>query len=705
MNRREAMNNPLLDTVLHPDYPNIRADHIEPAISSLIAQARTQLRKVAAESANPDWDQVVTPLDQCLDALARCWGVVGHLNAVMDNPEWRKAYNFMLPQVTDFYTELEQDQDLFECYKKLQASMLKSEIPDRDSQRLRSLELAIQDFRLSGAELPRDQRARLADLIRVLSKLGQQFSEQVLDAMNQTSLYVAQASGLAGLPEDVVEAARESAIKEGREGWRFTAHMPSYLPVMQYAHDRELRQQMYRLYTTLASDQGDTRFDNGPLMQKILAMRQESASQLGFSDYVAMSLTAKMANSVQTVAAFLADLADKVKPQAVNDFAMLAEFAAKQLGIAQLEAWDVPYVTQQLKQRLFDFSDQDLKAYFQLDRVLQGLFGLIEELFGYRFEPVSLPIWHADVRCYAIYGEEDQAARAYVYLDLFSRAAKRSGAWMNVASNRRMTDAGMTPPMAWLTCNFQAPVGSRPALLTHDEVTTLFHEFGHGLHHVLTDMQEPRVSGLNGVEWDAVELPSQFLENFAWEWAQIERMTAHVETAAPMPYALYQRMLKARHFMMGMYLARQLEFGLFDLALHQQVQAPNAQEIMMILDGIRRDVAVVPYPSWNRFPHAFSHIFAGGYAAGYYSYLWAEVLSADCYLAFGNTSADEAGAIDTQARKHLGRRFLKEILSLGSVRPTMEHFKAFMNREPRLDALLQLYGIAPQGKDEAFHVA
>lgn len=698
------MTNPLLNLTLHPDYPLIKAEHIEPAILAHLEHAKKQLEALSGKPVSLGWEAIITPLDEALDALSRCWAVVGHLNAVMDHAAWRKAFNKMLPLVTDFYTALEQSQALLHCCQQLQQQMPQPVLPDLNLQRHRSLELAIQDFRLAGAELPADRRQTLAEMIKLLSEKGQQFSEHVLDAMNAGCYYLEESSRLAGLPEDVIEAAKQSAQEEGHQGWRFTPHMPSYLPVMQYAHDRRLREQMYRMVSTLASDQGDARFDNGPLMQEILTLRQESARLLGFADFVAMSLKPKMAQSSEAVKAFLYDLLERVKPQAQREFAALTEFAAKQLGIDKVEAWDIPYVTQQLKQRRFSFSDQDVKAYFQLDRVLEGLFQLIQDLFGYRFEALDLPVWHQDVRCYAIYAKGDDRARSYVYLDLYSRPAKRNGAWMDIAVNRRASKQGISPPIAWLTCNFQAPVGSRPAMLTHDEVTTLFHEFGHGLHHVLTDMQEPRIAGLNGVEWDAVELPSQFLENFAWEWEQIQRTTAHFETGSPLPESLYQRMLEARHFMMGMYLLRQLEFGLFDLELHQSVEPCNPDQIMRLLADIRRRVAVVPYPEWNRFPHAFSHIFAGGYAAGYYSYLWAEVLSADCYMAFTEDVSGEIRALDQATRSSLGDRFLRELLSLGSLRPAIEHFKAFMKREPCLDALLKLYGLDASSDDGAIHV-
>ena len=698
------MSNPLLSNNLHPDYPSIQADHIEPAIEALLNQAKTSLNNISNQDFTLGWDAIMTPLDEALDALSRCWGLVGHLNAVMDEPKWRAAFNKMLPKVTNFYTELEQDQALFQCFKTLRESIPESLVLDLSAQRRRSLELAIRDFRLSGAELAPDQRAQLAKLIQSLSERGQKFSEHVLDAMNASEWYVEDEAGLSGLPEDVIEAASLAAKQSNRLGWRFTPHIPSYLPVMQYAHDRNFRQTMYRMYSTLASDQGDEAFDNGPIMQDILKDRQESAKLLGFEDFVAMSLAPKMAASGDKVRDFLADLVHRVKPLAQKEFAELEQFASTQLGLTKLEAWDLPYVTQQLKQRQFQFTDQDIKVYFQLDRVLEGLFKLINELFGYRFVETELPKWHNDVRCYAIYADAAQMPRAYVYLDLYARPGKRSGAWMNVASNRRMAKETMTEPMAWLTCNFQAPVGSRPALLTHDEVTTLFHEFGHGLHHVLTDMQEPRVSGLNGVEWDAVELPSQFLENFAWEWETIRAMSSHYETGEPMPDELFRRLLSARHFMMGLYLLRQLEFALFDLDIHRQVQGTQPIDIMDILNEVRREVAVVRYPAWNRFPYAFSHIFAGGYAAGYYSYLWAEVLSADCYLAFTEVKDGDRQPVEKSQRRDLGRKFLQEVLSLGSVRPSMDHFKAFMQREPQLEALLEVYGLSQDDEHEVEHV-
>ena len=762
--------NPLLEDALHCRYQELTAEHSVPAITALLGAAQECLGSVVQDDAAPDWDRLVAPLDRALGRLSRAWAIVGHLHAVRDTPAWREAYTQLLPEVTRFYTGLEQHEGLYARLLALQASHQHQEhqehqeheeheeheehkeheenqehqehrrrheqhprhpgaaasgsamphgdpaqLPDRAQQRRRAIALALRDFRLTGVELDPQRKASLATLLEELSSLSQKFSENILDAMDAGELLVTDAAQLKGLPADVIEAARRSAQERNREGWRFTAHMPSYLPVVQYAEDRPLRRQMVRLYTTLASDQGDARFDNAPIMESILAKRQACAELLGFAQFSDYALEPKMAESGEQVLQFLTDLAARARPQAQRDIASLARFAAEELGIPDLEAWDIAFTSQQLKKKRFSFTDQDLKPYFPLDQVLDGLFALIDTLFGFRFTPLSVPTWHPEVRSFALYRLRCQAGDpgvaqypqtvsgpaqysqaepwAYVHLDLFARPGKRNGAWMSAAADRRREDGQLKPAVTWLNANFQPPVGDRPALLTHADVTTLLHEFGHGLHHMLTAMEEPRICGLNGVEWDAVELPSQFLENFAWEWETLSRMSRHIDTGESLPRALFERMTASRNFLIGMHLVRQLEFALFDLQLHRRTQAADHTQINALLRAIRADIAVVPYPDFNRFANSFSHIFAGGYASGYYSYLWAEVLSADCYAAFVDEREGTLCAREESARRTLGRDFLRTILAVGSARPTLESFRAFRGRDPSIDALLRFFGM------------
>ena len=712
--------NPFLEDALHCRYPDLQAEQIEPAVKILL-QAAAESRQAALDPAEiaPQWETLVAPLDKALGRLSRAWAVVGHLNAVCDTPAWRQAYNRLLPEVTRFYTELEQDASLYAKLKALEAApqglqasnpplgdRLDAQEPDLAQQRHRALGLALRDFKRCGVDLDPQRKAELGLLLEELGSLAQKFSENILDAMDAAELLVTDASQLRGLPADVIEAARRSALERGLEGWRFTPQMPSYLPVVQYAEDRAFRQQMLRLYTTLASDQGEVRFDNAPIMEQILEKRLACARLLGFEHYSDYALEPRMAESGEQVFGFLNELVAVARPQARQEIQRLKRFATETLGLPSLEAWDLAYCSQQLKKNLFHFSDQDLKPYFPLEQVLQGLFALIESLFGYRLVPISVPVWHPDVRSYSIHslGTADREAHpgeawAYVHLDLYARAGKRNGAWMSSAADRRREDGELKPAVTWLNCNFQPPVGDRPALLTHDDVCTLLHEFGHGLHHMLTRMEEPRICGLNNVEWDAVELPSQFLENFAWEWETITRMSRHVDTGASLPRDLFERITAARNFLIGMHLVRQLEFGLFDLHLHRCTEPLQHAQIYSMLHTIRSRVAVVPYPDFNRFANSFSHIFSGGYASGYYSYLWAEVLSADCYAAFIEDRPGELCARSEAEREVLGRGFLRHILAVGSARPTLDSFRAFLGRDPSIRALFRLFGLDPEGMD------
>ncbi len=550
--------------------------------------------------------------------------------------------------------------------------------------RKRIVDNEIRDFRLSGAELPDAQKPRFQELQEESAALQAKFSENLLDATNAHAEVVTDEADLAGLPADVIEVAREAAEKDGIDGWSFTLHMPSYGPVMQYADNRGLRSRMYRAYATRASEFGKPELDNSPLIRDLLKLRAEEAAMLGYRNFAEISLVPKMAESPEQVLTFLREMARKARPFAEKDVVELRSFARSELGLDPLEPWDMSWVSEKLMQQRYAFSDQEVKQYFTEPKVLAGLFRVIETLFSVIVKPDSAPVWHEDVRFYRIENRKGELIGQF-YLDLYAREEKKGGAWMNDAMGRKRTADGMQTPVAYLVCNFSRPVGDKPATFTHDEVTTLFHETGHGLHHLLTRVEELGVSGIHGVEWDAVELPSQFMENFCWEWDVLQGMSAHVDTGAVLPRELFDKMLAAKNFLAGMQTVRQIEFSLFDLLLHNDFDPVGDKSVLQLLEEVRNEVAVVFPPDWHRFPNSFSHIFAGGYAAGYYSYKWAEVLSADCYAAF-----EEAGnPFDPET----GRRFLDEILSVGGSRPALENFKAFRGREPSPDALLRHSGM------------
>jgi oligopeptidase A len=673
--------NPLLDFSSLPRFDAVEPAHVEPAIRALLDENRRLVERLTSPATPATWDAFVQPLTDAGERLERAWGVVGHLHSVNDVPAWRDAYNAMLPEVSRFYAELGQNLALFEKFRALAAG---SEYATLNPARRRIVDNDLRDFRLAGAELPEDRKPRFQQIQEELSALAAKFSENLLDATNAHADWVMDETGLAGLPQDVKTAARAAAEKEGREGWKFTLQAPSYLPVMQYADDRELRARMYRAYATRASEQGDPEWDNGPLIEKILALRAEEASMLGFPSYADLSLAPKMADTPAEVAVFLRDMAAKARPFAERDLAELHTFARTELGLATLESWDYAWASEKLKQARYAFSDDEVKQYFPEHKVLAGLFRVIESLYGVRLEADSAPAWHPHVRFFRILREGRLVGR--FYLDLYARETKRGGAWMaDAVTRRRLPGADIQTPVAYLNCNFPAPVGSKPATFSHDDVITLFHETGHGLHHLLTEVDELGVSGINGVEWDAVELPSQFMENFCWEWDVLSGMTAHVDSGEPLPRALYDKMVAAKNFQSGMFTLRQIEFGLFDLLLH----ASGRTDFMALLDEVRREVAVVIPPVWNRFPQSFSHIFAGGYAAGYYSYKWAEVLSADAYAAFEEAVPRAGTVLDAET----GNRFWREILAVGGARPALESFKAFRGRAPDPEALLRHNGM------------
>ncbi|HEX8009483.1 MAG TPA: M3 family metallopeptidase [Casimicrobiaceae bacterium] len=680
----ESIANPLLDFEGLPRFGEIVPGHVGPAVDILLADARATIEQVAANAAAPTWENFVEPLAAAQDRLDRAWGQVVHLNAVVNAPDLREAYNANLPKVTAFHTELGQDERLFAGFRALAAAAGSS---DLDGPQRRLIDNELRDFRLSGAELPAAAKARFKALEEELASLAARFEENVLDATNDYGLYVEAAERLAGVPADVLAAAHEAAAQDGRSGWKLTLRMPCYQPVLQYADDRELREQLYRASAIRASEFGKPEWDNTAVIRRILELRREAARLLGYANFAEVSLVPKMARTPAEVLAFLGDLVARGKPYAERDMAELAAFARTELGLETLAAWDIPYASEKLRQARYSFSDQEVKQYFPEDRVLAGMFRVVETIFGVHIHESKAVAWHPAVRFFDV-RDHARSLIGQFYLDLYARAHKRGGAWMDHAINRRRHGARVQHPVAYLTCNFSAPVAQegkpRPALFTHDEVQTLFHEFGHGLHLLLTQIDVPGVSGLEGVEWDAVELPSQFMENFCWEWDVLRHMTGHVDTGEPLPRALFDRMRAARNFQSGLQLVRQLEFALFDMHLHYDFD-PDTGSPLDLLRAIRREVAVVPRPDYDRAPNAFGHIFAGGYAAGYYSYKWAEVLSADAYSLF-----EEQGVLSPEA----GARFRDEVLAQGGSRPALESFVAFRGRPPQIDALLRHNGMS-----------
>ena len=672
--------NPLLDFTGLPRFAAINAGHIAPAIDRLLAENRACIDMLTRPETPATWAAFVSPLEDANERLARAWGVVGHLHGVLDSPELRAAYNANQPKIVQYYTELGQNLQLFDKYKSLRAS---PEFVTLAQAQRQIVENEIRDFRLSGAELSQDKKQRFAAISEELARLATKFSENVLDATNAFSLCVEDRSELAGIPEDVIDAARAAADKDGKSGWKFSLQAPSYVPFMQYADKRELREQLYRAYVTRGSEFGKPEFDNTPLIRQILRLHHDAAQLLGCANHAEVSLVPKMAQTPQQVLKFLDELAAKALPFARKDYAELGEFAAAELGLAQLEAWDLAYASEKLRAARYAFSDQEVKQYFPESKVMQGMFRLVETIFGLHIQPDQAETWDPAVRFFRISDAEGNLVGQF-YLDPYARDTKRGGAWMDEAISRRRLGVRVQAPVAYLTCNFPAPVGGKSALFTHDEVLTLFHEFGHGLHHMLTRVDYLGVSGLHGVEWDAVELPSQFMENFCWEWEVLKHMTAHADSGEPLPRALYDKMLAAKNFQSGMQTVRQLEFSLFDMHLHYDFDPAGGKTPQQLLDEIRNRVAVAIPPAYNRFQNNFSHIFAGGYSAGYYSYKWAEVLSADAYSLF-----EENGVLDSNS----GGRFRDEVLAVGGSRPALESFKAFRGREPKVDALLRHSGM------------
>lgn len=677
--------NPLLQHSDLPLFDQIKPEHVNEAVDLLLTEAVKALDTVTDSAFPSEWQAIAKVLDVNTERLSRAWGAVSHLNSVADTPELRSAYNDALPKVTEFWTRLGADERLYAKYKAVQADTL-------DTAQKQALKNALRNFVLGGAELQGDAKTRYAAIQERMAELSQKFSENALDATDRFALYVEKET-LEGVPDDVINTARAAAEKEGKDGYKLTLKMPCYLPVMQFAKSSDLRHQLYRAYVTRASDQASNEFaalDNSALIKEILQLREEEAKLLGFQNYAEVSVATKMADSPAKVISFLRDLAQRARPFAEKDLADMRQFATAHLDLQNPQAWDWPYIGEKLKEARYSFSEQEVKQYFTAPKVLQGLFKIIETLFEVQIHEDKAPVWHPAVGFYRI--ERKGQLVGQFYLDPPARAGKRGGAWMDDVRARwlRPDTQALQTPVAHLVCNFAEGVEGQPPLLTHDDVITLFHEFGHGLHHMLTQVNERDVSGISGVEWDAVELPSQFMENFCWEWSVLKHMTAHVKTGEALPRELFDKMVEAKNFQSGLQTLRQIEFALLDMLLHSEHKPTD--DFMPVLKKVREEVAVIQAPEFNRMAHTFSHIFAGGYAAGYYSYKWAEVLSADAYAAF-----EETALPDGSPNLETGRRYREAILEAGGSRPALDSFVAFRGREPSLNALLRHQGMtAPQ---------
>jgi len=682
--------NPLLAPVSElVDYAAVKPAHIVPAVEELLGIARQAVDQAAAPALAPTWEAVIEPLDTASERLWRAWSVAGHLNAVVNTPELREAYNAALPLVTEFSTWVGLHEGLYKQYQRLAAA---PDFANWTPVRRRIVEMALRDFRLSGVELQGADRERYAEISDREAQASQKFSENVLDSIDAWSLIVEDESRLAGIPADVIAAARAAAQEDGKAGWKLTLKMPCYLPVMQYAKDRSLREALYRGYGTVASEQGDAKFDNSPLIEELLALRAEESGLLGLGTFAALRLQTRMARDAKEVTGFLRDLAARAKPYAQRDLAELTAYATGELGLDSLQPWDVAYASERLRESRYAYSEDEVKQYFTEPRVLAGLFEVIQTLFGVRLTETPVSSWHGDVRGVRVESPEG-ALIGHLYLDLYARAGKQNGAWVDSERTRRVVAGTVQTPIAYLTCNFSRPNGDRPAVLTHDDVITLFHETGHALHALLSEVDEPGAAAFASVEWDAIELPSQFMENFCWEWAVVQKLSAHVDTGEPLPRALYDRLVAARNYQSGMQTVRQIEFALFDMLMHDRSKGASISEVLALLQEVRQEVAVLFPPQWHRLPHAFSHLFAGGYGAGYYSYKWAEVLSADAYEAFEEAAAKQAGNALGTLDPETGARFRREVLAVGGSRPAADSFAAFRGRAPRIDALLRHSGM------------
>jgi oligopeptidase A len=677
------MNNPLLESHALPPFSRIKAEHVRPAVERILADNRAAIAALLEPGKAYAWANLVEPLEEIDDRLNKAWSPVGHMNSVVNSDELREAYNGCLPLLSEYATEVGQNEDLYRAYKSLADG---PEFASLDTAQRKIIDNALRDFRLSGVDLPPEQKARFKEIAQELSRLGSQFQDNLLDATHGWSKHIEDENLLAGVPESARAMARQTAASQGKEGWVFTLEFPSYIAIMTYADSRELRQEFYTAYATRASDQGPNagKWDNGEIMEKLLALRHEEAQLLGFANFAELSLATKMAPSTDEVVGFLKNLAERSKPHALQDLAELRAFAAEHLGLAQAESWDLGYASEKLRQHKYELSEEEVRQYFPAPKAVAGLFAVVEKLFGLNIaEKAGVEVWHPDVSYYEIHDRAGNLRGAF-FLDLYARPKKRGGAWMDVCVDRRRIGQQVQTPVAYLTCNFTPPTENEPALLRHDEVLTLFHEFGHGLQHMLTRVDHAGVAGIHGVEWDAVELPSQFMENFCWEKDALALISGHYQTGEPLPQALLDKMIAARNFQSGMQMVRQLEFSLFDFRLHREFDPALGGRVYPILDEVRQQVAVVIPPAFNRFPHSFAHIFAGGYAAGYYSYKWAEVLSSDAYSLF-----EEQGIFNPDT----GRAFMENILETGGSQKAMELFVAFRGREPEIDALLRHNGI------------
>ncbi|WP_146448549.1 oligopeptidase A [Vibrio kanaloae] len=678
------MSNPLLTFTDLPPFSQIKPEHVKPAVEQVIEACRNKIEQVLEGNTSPSWDNLVAPIEEVDDRLSRIWSPVSHMNSVVNSDELRDAYESCLPALSEYGTWVGQHKGLFEAYKAIKASEAFSAL-NRAQQK--TITDALRDFELSGIGLPADEQHRYGEISKRMSELGSQFSNNVLDATMGWSKQITDVSELAGMPESALAAAKAAAESKEQEGYLLTLDIPSYLPVMTYCDNQELRKELYEAYVTRASDRGPNagKWDNTEIITEQLKLRHEVARMLGFNTYSEKSLSTKMAETPDQVLGFLNDLAVKAKPQGEREVEELRQFAEKEFGVSELNLWDIAYYSEKQKQNLFEISDEELRPYFPESNVVSGLFEVLNRVFGMSVtEREGVDTWHDSVRFFDIF-DATGALRGSFYLDLYAREHKRGGAWMDDCRGRRITESGeLQTPVAYLTCNFNKPVGDKPALFTHDEVVTLFHEFGHGIHHMLTQVEAGAVSGINGVPWDAVELPSQFLENWCWEEEALSFISGHFETGEALPKEMLEKMLAAKNFQSAMFILRQLEFGLFDFTLHTEYDPEVGARVLETLADVKSKVSVLPSLDWNRFSHSFGHIFAGGYSAGYYSYLWAEVLSADAFSAF-----EEEGIFNTET----GNRFLSNILEMGGSEEPMELFKRFRGREPNIDAMLRHAGI------------
>ena len=678
------MTNPLLEMAGLPPFSLIKPEHVEPALDALLAQSREAVATLLAANSEYSWDNLVQPLEEVDERIGRIWSPVSHMNSVLNSDELRAAYNACLPKLSDYGTEMGQHEGLFNAFTQIAAS---AEYKTLNVAQKKIIDNALRDFKLSGIGLPADKKARYKEIAQELSSLTSKYGENVLDATNAWKIQITDEARLSGLPESALGMAQQIAEREEMDGWVFNLEYPSYLPVMTYADDRELRRDVYTAFATRASDEGPHagQWDNTPVMEQILALRHEEAQLLGFKNYSEYSLATKMAQSTDQVLTFLNDLAERALPMAKNELDELRAFAKDQHGAEALESWDITYYSEKLQQHKYAISQEELKPYFPESKVLNGMFAVVNRLYGVTIaERMDVDVWHKDVRFFEIHDAKG-TLRGSFYFDLHARPHKRGGAWMDDCLTRMVTAKGVQAPVAYLICNFSPAIGSDPALFTHDEVLTMFHEFGHGLHHMLTQVDYPSVAGISGVPWDAVELPSQFMENWCWQREALDLISSHYKNGEPLPDLLFNKMIAAKNFQSAMQMVRQLEFSIFDFRMHLEYTPDRGGRVYEILEEVRKQVAVLNPPSFNRFPHSFSHIFAGGYAAGYYSYKWAEVLSADAFSAF-----EENGIFDRET----GLKFLTTVLEQGGSREPMDLFVEFRGREPNIDALLRHSGLA-----------